>query len=1272
MAEFNLIAGKRAKASTAYASALHYFVAGAGLLPDDGWDCRPDLTFALEFHRAECEFLTGQPAAAEARLAMLASRAAGPVDQSAVACLRIDLYTTLMRSDLAVDVALGYLRSLGGEWEPHPTEEAVRREYERTWSLLGGREIEELIDLPLMSKRESAAAVEVMDKAIPPATFTDRNLFVLILWRIVNFSLEHGNTDASCYAYVHGGVLAGVRFGDYKFGLRLGRVGYDLVERRGLRRFKARTHIGFGVYNVSWTRHWRMARELIRQGFDAANTIGDVTWASYSWHNLIGNLLASGDALAEAQVEAERGLAFARKIRFDLVVDNIATQLALIHTLRGSTATFGCFTWEEFDEAQMERRLSSDPGLTFTACWYWIRKLQARFFAGDYLAAIDASSKAELFWASEGFVESAEACFYSALSHAASCHAALPVQYRQHVEALTGYHKQLTQWAENCPENFENRAALVGAEIARIEGHVLEAEQLYENAIRSAHSNGFVHNEAIAYELAARFYAARGFHKFADTYLLQARYCYQRWGADGKVAQLDQLYPHLKKESLSAPTSAILARTELLDLATVMKVSQAVSGEMVLEPLIDSLMRAAIEHAGAERGLLIRPQGDQFLIQAEADTGGDAVTVHLRDASANAAALPESVVRYVMRTRHDVILDDATAENPFSADPYILQYRVRSILCLPLINQGNLTGVLYLENNLAARVFTPDRITVLKVLASQAAISLENSRLYRDLEDRERARNRLVAVRADVNLALATDNTLRDILHSCVEAIVKHMGAAFARIWVSTKDGRCLELHASAGMYTHLDGEHRLVPVGHLRIGLIAQERTPYVTNDVVSDPRLSDLDWAWVEGLVAFAGFPLLAGGQMVGVLAMFSREPISQAAMETLATVSDTIAQSIQRKQAEEAVRRSEAFLTEAQALSQTGSWGWNTATGDLFWSRETYRIFGFAPDVAPTLPMVVDVIHPDDRARFVHEAEMFARDHTDFEHEYRLKLRDGSIKHVYAVGRSAVRGFPDLDFIGAIMDVTERKQAADALLKTQAELAEVSRLTTMGELAASIAHEINQPLATVVTNAQTCASLLRAQAPPWGEVENAVADIAEAGKRASDVIARIRLLLRKGVSEPLELSVNDVIHDVIALTRETTQTKGVLLDARLAHDSPRIVADRVQLQQVLINLITNASDAMSDINDRPRRLTLTSSRTDETQVEVAVIDVGSGIDPNHRARIFEPFFTTKADGMGMGLAICRGIVEALGGRLWATSNADFGTTVRFALPAAATEGV
>jgi transcriptional regulator with GAF, ATPase, and Fis domain len=241
----------------------------------------------------------------------------------------------------------------------------------------------------------------------------------------------------------------------------------------------------------------------------------------------------------------------------------------------------------------------------------------------------------------------------------------------------------------------------------------------------------------------------------------------------------------------------------------------------------------------------------------------------------------------------------------------------------------------------------------------------------RDVTERKQAeelrvaRSRLVAVRADVSSALAMDNTLTGTLQSCAEAVVKHLGAAFARIWVMTTDRRFLELRASAGMYTHLDGAHRLVPVGHLKIGLIAQDRTPHITNDVVNDPRVSNPDWARVEGMVAFAGFPLLAGGQVVGVLAMFSVAPISQDVTDTLATMSDTIAQGIQRKQAEEAVRRSETFLAEAQGLSLTGSWGWSTATGDLFWSRETYRIFGFETDVNPTLAMVAETIHPDDRA-------------------------------------------------------------------------------------------------------------------------------------------------------------------------------------------------------------------------------------------------------------------------------------------------------------------
>ena len=245
----------------------------------------------------------------------------------------------------------------------------------------------------------------------------------------------------------------------------------------------------------------------------------------------------------------------------------------------------------------------------------------------------------------------------------------------------------------------------MGAEIARIEGCDVEAMRLYEQAIRSARANGFVHNETLANELAARFYAARGFEKIAHAYLQDARYCYRRWGAAGKVRHLNQLYPHLREgEPVPGPTSTIGAPVEHLDLATVIKVSQAVSGEIVLEKLIATLMLTAIEHSGAERGLLLLPRGNELRIEAEATTSGDTVVVRPRDASVAAAALPESIVHYVVRTQESVILDDASAQNPFAADTYICEHHGRSILCVPLLKQAKLIRVLYLENNLTSYV----------------------------------------------------------------------------------------------------------------------------------------------------------------------------------------------------------------------------------------------------------------------------------------------------------------------------------------------------------------------------------------------------------------------------------------------------------------------------------------------------------------------------------------------------------------------------------------
>jgi PAS domain S-box-containing protein len=391
------------------------------------------------------------------------------------------------------------------------------------------------------------------------------------------------------------------------------------------------------------------------------------------------------------------------------------------------------------DEVGFEQHLAEKPHLSFAACCYWIHQLQKLFFAEDYTACIEAAAKAqELLWTTKSFPEAADYHFYGALARAANCDTALAEQRQEHIYALNSHHGQLVIWAQNCPDNFANRAALVAGEIARLEGRDLDAERLYEEAIRLARENRFIQNEGLANELASRFYAARGFETISHAYLRNARQCYVRWGADGKVQQLDRTHEHLRQELAAlSPTSRIGAPVEHLDLATVVRVSQAASGEIVLEKLIQTLMKIAVEHAGAERALLILPQGASQWIEAVAVTNREAIIVHFLGKTATPSDLPESVLKYVFRTQESVILNDALAPNLFSADDYIAQKQVRSMLCLPLVKQAIVMGALYLENTAASHVFTPSQIEVLKLLASQAAISLENARLYTDLQKSE-------------------------------------------------------------------------------------------------------------------------------------------------------------------------------------------------------------------------------------------------------------------------------------------------------------------------------------------------------------------------------------------------------------------------------------------------------------------------------------------------------------------------------------------------------
>jgi PAS domain S-box-containing protein len=790
---------------------------------------------------------------------------------------------------------------------------------------------------------------------------------------------------------------------------------------------------------------------------------------------------------------------------------------------------------------------------------------------------------------------------------------------------LAAHHRQLEIWAENCPENFENRAALVGAEIARIQGRELDAQHLYEQAIRSSNANGFVQNEALANELAARFYLVRGFEKIAYAYLRDARYNYARWGAAGKVRQLDELYPQLKAdEQAAAPTSTIRTPIEHLDFAALIKVLQALSGEIVLEKLIDTLMRTMIEQAGAERGLLILSRDGDLRIEAEATTSGNKIMVRLQQARMTEDAVPESVIRYVVRTGESVILDDASVRDPFSGDHYVRRRRARALMCLPLVNQTKLIGLLYLENNLSPNVFTSVRIAALNLLASQAAISLENTRLYRDLQEREARIRRLV----DSNIiGIVIWNFEGDIIDAN-EAFLQMLG--YDREDLLSRRISWLGITPAELRYRDQQAIEQLKATG------IAQSfQKEYFRKDGIRVPVL--------------LGAASFKAGENEGV-----------------AFVVDLTEQ----KRAEEALRRSETYLSEAQRLSQTGSFGWDVSNSKIYWSEETYRIFEYDRPTEPTLELLLQRTHPEDRSMVRKLIDRVSNERKDFDYEQRLLMPDGSVKHLRVVGHPSTKDeWGRVEFVGAVTDITERKLAERALQQkevslrqTQAELAHVSRVTTMGELAASVAHEVNQPLVGVVTNASAGLRLLAGDAPNLVEAREAMRAIIRDGNRAADVVSRMRGLFKKARPAKETLNINEAIEEVVLLTRGEARRNKVALRMELATNLPSVMADRVQIQQVILNLILNGIQAMRAVEDRERVMVVSAQRGDGDQIRVAVQDCGIGIDPGSAERIFDAFHTSKPGGMGMGLTISRSIVESHGGRLWATANDGPGATFQF----------
>lgn len=986
VAELNLLAARKARGSTAYAAACTYTSVGMSLLSDEDRDSAYELAFALRVLRAECEFLRGNFEAAETLVSQLLKKANSTANRATAYRLRIDLHIMKSEHTKAVDSALECLHVLGIQLSSRPVWERVKTEYEAVWRNLGQRSIESLVDLPSMTDPAMQAAMGVLSVLHSSAFSVDINLFYLCICLSVNLSLKYGTTDASAHSYAYFGFILGAAFHRYADGYRFAKLGVDLVERHGFVPYKAKVYMTM-AWAAIWTQPVSTALDFVQAAFRAAIESGDLTYACYCCDWTVTDLLARGDRLDDVWRESEKALDFVRRAKSRGYVNRVLSQQQFIQSLQGRRSTFSTLSNTYFDEATFVSQLGADDRTIL--CWYRILNLQARYIMGDYEAAIAAAEQANgVLSAAIGCIQLLDYHYYTALAIAAVFDTSPSDRHTEWREALNEHLERLKEWGESYPPTFLDKYSLVSAEVARIDGRDLDAIHLYEQAIRCARMNGFTHNEALANEAAGRFFLRRSWETIGRAYLCNARSCYMRWGAFAKLEQLDRLYPGLEEQATPDASATTGLSIQGLDLTTVVKALRKVSREIDLEKLIEALMVSALEHAGATQGLLFLTRASECQVVAEATTSGDRVQVRLDRSLAGLSAYPERVLRSVVRTLENVILNDTSSVNQFSEDEYLQLNCPLSILCLPLLKQRELIGVLYLENNLTSGVFTRDRLAILELIASQAAISLKNAQLHSDLQDENR-------------------------------------------------------------------------------------------------------------------------------------------------------------ERKKAED-----------------------------------------------------------------------------------------------------------------------ELRQSAHALSQLQDEMRLASRAAMMGELTASLAHELNQPLGGILSNAQAMRRLLAVTNPDLSEIDSAIEDIISDNSRAIEIIRNVRGLFERGDTRMERTDLKQVLLDAERILAPDAARRSVLLRLSLPASLPKMLGNRTQLLQALMNLAVNAFDAVCEKGAGPREVEI-ACKSEDGRVHIAVRDTGKGIDREIVPRLFDAFFTTKSGGMGMGLAIVRSIVENHGGRILITRNCSDGATMEVELP-------
>ncbi|MDI1433975.1 AAA family ATPase [Polyangium sorediatum] len=1242
LARMNLDAALRAEESAAFGSALHYLEQGLSRLPADAWTSTHALRLAYAKKMGLMLALAGRHDEGLAELGRCLDHTEGRLDRTEV--LRLKMSVQVLKNDLPAALAEGLaaLRGFGLDLPAFPDEAMLDAEVQRAMALVRETTIEALPGLPPLVDPEILAMQDVLQELFLPCYFLATNNLGITVAKILENTLRHGLSKNSIFGCMNFGMLLCAR-GDITLGYRFGRAAKDLAARYPDKKSEAMLCNMWGAFVQHWREGYAACKATLVAGMHAGLETGQYIWSFYNTVNGITNSLLRGIPLADLLAEAQSYQPMRKLDESDAITWLVGAAGQLAHQLSCETTHPAMLEgrWVHIGESiEAARRIDNQASLFFAHFYVVILCVFQGAFEEAARTALPMNTEIPGVAAWHG---NPAFHFYAGVALTQAADVVSPDERARFLARAEILAERLAHWADLCPENLAHRSALLHAELTRARGDARAAGDRYDEAIALAERGGYLHDEALANELAGLSFRALGKTTIARAYLTEAHRVYGQWGATEVMRRLERSYPDLVPGEIlrgaRGPAATGPAGTAL-DIGSVLKASQAISGEIVLDRLLDALMRVLVENTGARRGVLVLARDGQLVVEAEHFIGEAPIHAHRATPLEDRADLPAGVMTYVARTRETVVLDDRAIEGPFGRDPWFASARPRSSLAAPIVYKGRLAGVIYLENDLTRAAFTPDRVEVIRLLSAQAAISIENARLYADLQQENAERRR----------AEASVRESQELLHAIVDNTT-------AVIFAKDFEGRLVFANRRLEEMFHRRREELLGKTDH-----------DFLPREVAERYRAQDLLVLRENRALEFDdSVPYMENEARAYISVRF---PLRDAAGKPYGT--GGIATDVtSRKRAEEVLRHSYSLLEATLESTADGILVVDETQRAVRYNRRFVEMWGIPEDVLATasdsifLSFVRDqLLDPESflqKVRAIYAAPEESSIDT-------LVFGDGRVFERYSQPQRL--GDRVVGRVFSFRDVTPRVHAErqrDRLLldERHARAAAEEAVHLRDEFLSVASHELRTPLTSLQLAIQSLGQRLSRGMDP----ERVRAAVALSGRQIKRLATLVDMLLdvsriQAGRLElnPTQVDLRALVEEVVAQLVDQIAQSGSTLTVRAAEP---VVGrwDPYRLEQVVTNLLTNA---IKFGKENPIEITIAS---EGPRARLSVTDHGIGIPAEVQVQLFERFqrgvSSRHYGGLGLGLYITRTIVEAHGGRIFLSSEVGEGSTFRVELP-------